>query len=158
MSRKAMRGEARAWALAAAEHAGEECLLWPFSAMMTSGYGAIRIANRKMTGAHRFVCELAKGAPPSSKMDCAHSCGNKLCCNPKHLRWATHLENEADKAAHGTTNAGERNGQAKLSGADVAQIRARYSGGSSGASLSRLYGVSAASISLIVNGHHWRSV
>lgn len=40
-----------------------------------------------------------------------------------HLRWATPKENQADMIAHGNAPRGERSGTAKLSKADVRQIR-----------------------------------
>ncbi len=156
MAQAARRGEAQAWAQTAAHYTGDDCLLWPFKAKMTSGYGSIKTSNpRKQVGVHRFVCELAKGPAPMTGMECAHSCGVKMCCNPKHLRWTTHVENEADKAIHGTKNTGSRNGAAKLTTADVLKIREQHCSGSSGRDLSRHYGVSPASISLIVNKHNW---
>lgn len=155
MSRVAKRGEAQAWARSAARHTGDDCLLWPFKAVGTNGYGTIRTAGRKMVGAHRLVCKLAHGAPPSSGLECAHSCGIKLCCNPNHLRWTTHPENEADKARHGTNNIGSRNGAAKLTASAVWQIREKHARGASGRSLAKHYAVSPAAISLIVNGLNW---
>jgi hypothetical protein len=69
---------------------------------------------------------LTAGPPPSPDHEAAHSCGrgHEGCVNPKHLRWATHKENQADKEGHGTILRGEQHPAAKLSEADVLEIRA----------------------------------
>ena len=79
---------------------GDGCLLWPFQ-ISTTGYGRLEVNGKKKI-ASRYVCELAHGEPPTRQHEAAHSCGNSKCVNPKHLRWATHTENEADKLVHGT--------------------------------------------------------
>lgn len=115
-------GEAIAWLRAHVEHAdSESCLLWPFG-IRRGGYGHMRV-NGKYLGAHRVMCAHAHGEPVDGRNDVAHSCGNRLCVNPHHLRWATRSENEADKLQHGTHNRGERHGMAKLSAAEVLEIR-----------------------------------
>ena len=156
MARPAKWGEAQAWAREAAQYNGDDCLIWPFKAKMTSGYGSIKAANpRRQVGAHRFICELAKGPPPESRMECAHGCGVKMCCNPKHLRWATHRENDADKDAHGTRNIGIRNGSAKLTVEQVLRIRRLRAEGTSVHALAREHEMSPSSISLIANRINW---
>lgn len=50
----------------------------------------------------RVVCERVNGPAPTEKHETAHGCGNSWCVNKRHLRWATHIENEADKLIHGT--------------------------------------------------------
>lgn len=49
--------------------------------------------------AHRVALAVFKGAPRPGE-EAAHdptTCPHKDCCEPAHLRWATRLENEADK-------------------------------------------------------------
>ena len=68
----------------------------------TNGYPVVEWEGRQQY-ANRVICTLAHGFPPSSLHESAHSCkSNRVCCNPKHLRWATHMENCADREAHGT--------------------------------------------------------
>lgn len=78
---------------------GDECLPWPFQ-ISTEGYGRLE-AGKKKKIASRYICELAHGIAPTPKHEAAHNCGNKVCVNPKHLRWATRQENEDDKIIHG---------------------------------------------------------
>lgn len=123
MGGRTPRGEVLRWINdVALQHIGIECLQWPFGTG-PNGYGRAW-AGGKLVAAHRYICELAHGAPPTPDHESAHSCGNgsKGCVAPGHLEWKTHAENEADKLDHGTHNRGERHGCAKLTEADVLQI------------------------------------
>lgn len=120
---RARRNEAQqGWLDTAVAYKGDACIEWPFSKFYY-GYGSVRI-NGRAYGAHRAVCERAVGPAPSEEHQAAHSCGNRLCCNPKHLRWATRSENMADKLIHDTHTRGERSPQTKLTREDVIAIRA----------------------------------
>src|SRR3546814_15498376 len=70
------------------------------------------------------MCVLAHGEPVGDRDQAAHKCGRPKCVNPRHLRWATHRENMADKAIHGTETIDERNGKTTLTEEDVRAIRA----------------------------------
>lgn len=136
-------------------HLGEgDCLQWPFRVAPT-GYAIIRIAGRPHF-VHRYVCEQVHGEPPSEIHQAAHSCGNRRCVNPHHLRWATPRENHADKIIHGTRQNGERNGFAKLTEKQVAEIRhiARTTDMSHKA-IGALFGICQPHISRIVRGASW---
>jgi hypothetical protein len=100
---------------------GQECLLWPY-AKDRNGYGNL-VVDGSLKTAHRIVCAVVNGPPPSDKHESAHSCGNSVCVNPLHLRWATHAENMSDRILHGTDNRGERCSSAKLTSAEVLEIR-----------------------------------
>lgn len=77
---------------------GDACLMWPFQWPECDYYPRIKY-NGKTVKVHRAVCLEAHGPAPEGKNEVAHSCGNGIqgCCNPKHLRWATHVENMADR-------------------------------------------------------------
>jgi hypothetical protein len=75
------------------------CVIWPFST--TRGYGRFGYLGKGYY-AHRFMCELAHGAPPSDIHEAAHSCGDSTCVNPRHLSWKTPGENGLDCRQHGT--------------------------------------------------------
>jgi hypothetical protein len=107
----------------AMKHATDDCLTWPFS-RLGKGYGSLT-QNNETIYAHRYICELAHGRPPTSEHEAAHSCGkgHEGCINPQHLSWKTPAENQADRLLHGTDGRGSRNQNAKLSEADVRAIR-----------------------------------
>jgi hypothetical protein len=133
---------------------GDDCLQWPYS--RNKGYGQI-VVNGASMGVHRYVCTLCHGEPPLPESQAAHSCGNgKLgCVNPKHLRWATIRENQLDRLEHGTDIRGEKHPRARLSIADVLDIRALKASGAKGIEIARKYGVTAANISQICSGKKW---
>lgn len=153
MAYAAKWGEALAWARDAARYTGDDCLLWPFRATI-DGYGILGGSGRTMR-ATRYVCEIAHGKPPMEHMDCAHSCHTPACCNPRHLRWATRAENEADKRLNGTDNRGERHGKTTLTASDVLAIRAARRAGVRNAELARRYSITRGSISNIMSGFSW---
>lgn len=81
-------------------HVSDECILWPY-AKNHKGYGQLFYegVTRK---AHRIMCELAHGKPPTHEHQAAHGCGNPSCVNPRHLEWKTNYANQMDRAVHGT--------------------------------------------------------
>lgn len=123
---------------------GDGCLVWPFS--RSKGYGQAKIDGRLMW-VHRYVCAKVNGEPPTLKHEASHNCGNGRsgCVNPNHLEWKTHAKNMADKFVHGTHHRGERHGQAKLTEADVREIR-RLKGTRTPSELAERYGVAASTI------------
>lgn len=74
---------------------------------------------------HQLVALTFHGPKPSPKHDVAHHDGDKRNNHYSNLRWATRAENEADKVRHGRSNRGERNGAAKLTDAQSAELRSR---------------------------------
>lgn len=132
---------------------GDDCLEWPFGKDQ-GGYGLVTIEKRQGRP-HRWVCAQVHGEQPSDIHEVAHSCGNRACCNPAHLRWATRPENAADRLAHGTHNRGERHSMAKLSESDVLDIRERLAANESQKSIAILYGVSRHTIKRISARRIW---
>lgn len=85
-----------------------------------------------------------------------HLCNNPPCCNPAHLRNGTQLENVQYAAACNRMSVGPRNHQAKLTEANVREIRIRSTRGESLRSLGTAYGVADTTIHAIVTGRTWR--
>jgi len=85
-----------------------KCILWPFAIRKSSGYGAfdIRENGRKINvDIHRYICKISNGIPELGK-EAAHTCGNRICINPHHLYWASHLQNMQDAISHKTLKGG----------------------------------------------------
>lgn len=124
---------------------GDECLIWPFS-RTPSGYARMGIG-RKICRVSRVLCEEVNGPPPTPEHEAAHSCGGgtRGCVNPRHLRWATKLENAADRVKHGTTLRGERAARSKLTRENVREIRS-LKGRETQRELSRRFGVSTRTV------------
>lgn len=100
----------------------DEC--WPWKAAERKkgdGYGAFWLDGRHQP-AGRVALELSGTNVPEGMHVC-HKCDNPPCCNPKHLFVGTHQENNQDKVRKGRHAHGERNGNAKLTSAQVAEIR-----------------------------------
>lgn len=105
--------------------------------------------------AHRLVCESFHGPSPTPKHHVAHCDGNQKNNRSGNLRWATQAENMADMVRHGRSNTGEKNPQAKLTSAQVLEIRhdARRS-----TDLAKHYGVCVSTIRRVRHGHGWHVV
>lgn len=121
------------------EHPLQECVEWPFTPAKPKRYPLFRYG----VYAHRYVCERMHGKAPSDRPFAAHHCGNYHCVNPRHLFWKTPLENHEDMQRHGTMAKGIRSPHAKLSLADVREIRASQQ---SNRKLAKRYNVSAPTI------------
>ena len=149
------KGATEAFLRAHVNYDGDECLKWPYCTN-DRGYG-LAVIGGKQRGAHRLMCMLAHGEPPTPEHEAAHSCGkgHEGCVNPKHLRWATHKENCRDMFIHGTLNIGERNAKTKITEDDVRAIRAAPP---ILAPLMQRYGMSKHAISKIRSGKRWGHV
>lgn len=147
------RGKRFEWLVSNAQYSRDECLLWPFWCQ-AEGYGSTKLDGRT-TPAHRAMAIIALGPPPMAGMHAAHSCNNRACCNPKHLRWATPSENQRDREKHGTRMARERHPRAKLSPSDVQQIR-DLRGAVRQTDLAHRFGVVRSTIQSIQYGKLWK--
>lgn len=73
--------------------AGSEC--WPWKGSIGSnGYGVFSIRGKQLVASRRAY-ELTFGPIPDG-LFVLHSCDNRPCCNPAHLRVGTHTDNMRD--------------------------------------------------------------
>lgn len=134
---------------------GDDCLPWPYG-RSSSGYGSINVGGT-MVPAHRYVCTLAHGEPPTQRHEAAHICGqgrNNGCVNPKHLSWKTPAENAADKNLHGTKLVGEAHPNAKISD-DQARMAIRMKGVKPAREIADELGVSRNYVYRLQGGNRW---
>ncbi len=131
---------------------GPECILWPHS--RSRGYGVMKVEG-KPQAVHRLSCTQHHGPAPTPNHVAAHSCRNKHCFNPRHLRWATPKENQADRIADGTNLRGTDHPGCVLTESDVRHIRDEVSRGTTQQSLADHYGVSRSTVTAIVGGVTW---
>ena len=89
-----------------------------------------------------------------------HHCDNPPCCNPSHLFLGTRLDNMRDCKDKGrrAITLGERNGNAKLTEADVLEIKALLFKGMSQRAIANQFGVAQQLISCIKTGSLWAHV
>ncbi|TGU44616.1 XRE family transcriptional regulator [Mesorhizobium sp. M2D.F.Ca.ET.145.01.1.1] len=134
---------------------GDDCLVWPFARDPRSGYGKMKVGG-KMCVVSRLICAEVNGQPPTPSHDAAHSCGkgHEGCINQRHLSWKTRAENMADAIRHGTTTRGERSHHAKLTEAEVRQIR-NLRGKMLQREIGDLFGVTQQTIGDIMTGRRW---
>jgi hypothetical protein len=95
----------------------------------TGGYEVVTLQNeagKTTKTVHRLACKAFHGQPPCEALHAAHNNGNRRDNRKTNLRWATAVENVADKRVHGTMRCGvgERQGLAKLTEEEVKAIRA----------------------------------
>ena len=127
------------------------CHIWDQDA--TGGYGKIRVMGRTLS-AHRVAYELYVGEIPDG-LCILHSCDNRACVNPAHLRVGTHRENTEDMRSRGRGLNGEAVVNSKLTASNVKDIKRIYPSKTQ-AEIGRMFGVSQSLISLIVLGKNWR--
>lgn len=71
-----------------------ECLIWTKS-RRRNGYGQVKVGGRNLL-AHRVAYELAFSPIPDGML-IDHSCRNRGCVNPQHLRLATTKQNAENR-------------------------------------------------------------
>ena len=136
----------------------DSCWYWQSN---TDRYGYGRISYQgAYVGAHRVALILEQGAPDNEdKTYALHSCGRPGCVNPAHLRWGDQKDNMSDRDLHGNTARGQANGRAKLTAADVREMRRRYAdGGETHRTLGEEYNLHHTTVGQILRGENWGHV
>lgn len=119
----------------------DACWLW-LGPTNQDGYGFY-----STRAAHRVSHEIANGPIPQG-MSVLHRCDNPPCVNPAHLFLGTQADNVADCVSKGRR-------ATKLVPEVVAVIRRRCADGERQRAVAREFGVSDATVSLIVNRKTW---
>lgn len=123
---------------------------WVFRGSRNSaGYGQLWIEGRSVY-AHRFAYESLFGPIPT-RMSILHSCDNRACVNPAHLRVGTALENSQDMVKRG------RHWNQKLTIYQVCRILDRAFRLPTPAEIAKDYGVNEETIRSIIKARTWRS-
>lgn len=140
----------RFWPQVAVTANPDKCWEWQ-GCTSPQGYGRYSGAP-----AHRVAFALANGYAPTQFV--LHSCDNPPCVNPNHLREGTVRDNTDDKVSRNRQRKGEAINTAKLTAAQVREIRSRYKSGAIQARLAREYAVSCTNLNRIVRHMIWKHV
>jgi hypothetical protein len=149
-------GESILRRLAARSRAEGQCLVWT-GARHSNGYGSITIGGRrgKRESVHRAAWTARHGEPPAETPYVLHRCDNPPCWRDDHLFLGTHADNMADMDHKGRRWTSQRRCEdapgAKLTNAQVAEIKRRLTAGDTQKLIADTYGVSKVAI-----GHIWR--
>jgi len=136
----------------------DDCIDWPYT-VFGKGYGSYPTPEGPHTsiGAHRIACERAHGPAPIDKpFACHYVCGRPVCVNPRHLRWGSVQDNADDMVRDGNSTRGSKHGGAKLTEAQVAEMRKLRDDGWSLKMLADRYGISAKNVSQICCRRTWK--
>lgn len=131
------------------------------AAMHYSGYPQHGLSSEGRTVTirlSRLVCETFHGPSPTSDHHCAHGDDNPSNNRASNLRWATRLENEADKTDRDRRPIGSRHVGAKLTEEDVREIKKRRAAGALYRVLAEDYGVTTGLIGTVLMGRRWKHV
>ena len=129
----------------------DQCWNWHAS-KEAFGYGHFKYDHRILK-AHRFSWEYFRGVIPAGSY-VLHKCDNPSCINPNHLFLGTPFDNMQDKIRKGRAvyEMGEKSHNAKLTDAQVQEIRSLYSTGKYYQhDLGKRFGVTKQHIGRIVN-------
>ncbi len=151
------------------------CSLWQ-GAITSSGYGNFGICGRRIcpayAEAHHVAFELTYG-PIRKSFVIAHRCGNKACCNPRHLfetewsEWGEHASklgfpqsgpHHWSRREPEQTMRGSRNGAAILTESALPRIRRLIASGVNYREIGRRFGVTGANIWCIAKRISWKHV
>lgn len=136
-----------------------ECWEWkgPLHENSSWAYGVFGHRNQKFF-AHRFSWELHNKTTIPKGMVICHTCDNPRCVNPSHLMLGTHADNVLDKVIKGRHPRGERSSSAKLTEADVAEIRRLAGQGIRQRVIAEQFSIHQTTVSDIMHRKSWKNI
>ena len=136
----------------------KERVLKPF--INKGGYGTVGLhknGSQLHKKVHALVAEAFIGPRPEG-LQVRHGTRGKLDNSLANLCYGTPKQNSADKVRDGTHNRGERNPKAKLTEADIREIRSLLAAGKRQKSIANTFGVANSTICFIKQGKIWAHV
>ena len=130
------------------------CWIWTAGGQRYGHYNVGRRPNRQHWQAHRYAYFLENGALTGVQV-VRHRCDVTFCVRPDHLMTGTQIDNVADMVARGRQARGERRPNAKLTDADVMEIRS-LEGTISRRALAERFGVTGFAVGAAARGVTWR--
>jgi len=130
--------------------------------VMPNGYHQVSLFHSTKAYVHRLVAEAFFGAAPPGANEVNHIDGDKANNRRENLHWVNHSANQRHAyRVLGTLKLnlpslrGVSNSQAKLSEADVGQIKLMSVSVVLQRTIAAKFGISQSHVSRIVNGHVW---
>ena len=120
-----------------------------------TGYLYVHLGRGKIDSVHSLIALTFIGDRPQGAFVC-HKDGNRENNARDNLEYGTPLENFGDMVSHGTMCNGEKHPQAKLTAAEVIDIRKRAKAGEPMSRIALSSGVSYLTVRNIVNRKTWR--
>ena len=114
------------------------------------GYPIVNLGKGNSRNVARLVLETFYRKPHPGE-ECRHLDGNRANSDLLNLDWGSSRENTEDQRLHQTLIGGERHGMAKITNAQVDEIRA-LQGKLSQAKIGKLFGISQCHVSDILAG------
>lgn len=164
--------QVRFWSKIDRSGGDDACWNWQGAVKKDSGHGITARHGRNRKGdtklAHRIAYTLLVCDP--GWLACCHRCDNPRCCNPAHIFLGTQADNMADMHRKGRgkgppknsfvpeARRGEKHHGAKLTEAQVIEIKRLRSEGETNTSIAKSFGVSSSTIGLIANGKIWNHI
>lgn len=141
----------------------DECWPWQDKSRDKDDYGIFSYRDKEgkknvTVRAARWGWEQLNGPLKDGEVVC-HTCDNPPCQNPAHWFSGTVKVNNNDKMAKGRhrVHSGETHGNAKMTWAQVREIRRLYATGDwTHQALADRYGVARRTISHIISGNRWK--
>lgn len=131
-----------------------DCWEWRGSTSQ-NGYGFMSV-NYKNYTTHRLSWFFTYSGWPTLWV--LHSCDNRKCVNPAHLREGTALDNANDAKERNRLSYGQQHHCSKLTEKDVLEVRSDRKNGYTQEALANKFNISRRAIRSLLSGKTWQHV
>lgn len=133
-------------------HGEDDCWIWR-GAIKDNGYGNF-YAQGKNINAHKAAFIFAYGCVPEGS-HLMHTCDNRVCVNPHHIKSGTRQQNMDDMVSKGRASHGSMRWNTFLSELEVAYIRQLFDRGISVSNISSTLGMKYQTVYQIAKRKRW---